>query len=81
MNQSTTKHATPHHIGVPLQIVRQSLGITQRDLARAAGVSTGYLGLVEEGARVPDPIWTERVARVLRFTVAARQSSTTRKEA
>lgn len=40
-------------IGRNLRIYRRESGLRQEDLARAAGVSGNYIGMVERGEKVP----------------------------
>lgn len=74
MNKSTTREASAHHSGIPLRILRESLSLTQAELARAASVQTKYLALVEDGLRTPNAQWTEKVARVLYYFLIGQQA-------
>lgn len=54
------------NIGQAIKILRTKRQVTQRDLAIGAGVSQGFLSLVEKGKREPGFELIERVANVLR---------------
>jgi len=41
------------------------MGISQRELARRAGISNGMVALVEQGLRIPNVVIALRIARVL----------------
>lgn len=40
-------------IGRNIQKRRNALGITQEELAEAVGISTSYMGAVEQGKKLP----------------------------
>ena len=50
----------------PLRIVREALGLSVEDLARAAGVSHSYLGRVERWEVEPTDSWLVQVLMSLR---------------
>lgn len=49
----------------PLAYWRKARGLTQADLARAAGISTAYAGQIERGERRGEPVLFLRFARRL----------------
>jgi transcriptional regulator with XRE-family HTH domain len=49
----------------PLRALRRLRGMTQEDLARAAGVSVGTISRLEQGQRPPRPHTMREIARVL----------------
>jgi TetR/AcrR family transcriptional regulator, cholesterol catabolism regulator len=52
-------------LGERVRVRRLSRGLTQGDLARSAGVSTGYVSKVERGAIEPPPATLSRLCRGL----------------
>ena len=54
------------NIGQAIKILRTKRQVTQRDLATDAGVSQGFLSLVEKGKREPGFDLIERIVDVLR---------------
>jgi len=56
---------TPCHIGCRIKKVRQERGITQAELARKAGVSTGLIGQIESGKVEPSIKTLEKIASAL----------------
>ncbi len=57
-------------LGAAIQAQRQARGVTQRDLARALGVSVAYVSLIERGRRNPPYTTVVELARALSTTVA-----------
>jgi transcriptional regulator with XRE-family HTH domain len=53
-----------------LREVRHSRGMTQADLARAAHVTTSYIGRLEAGGAAPGIDLADRLAKALATTVA-----------
>ncbi|HQT39045.1 MAG TPA: cupin domain-containing protein [Acidocella sp.] len=49
----TTEEAPPEEIGTRLRMVRQIYGLTQRELARRAGVTNGAISLIEQNRVSP----------------------------
>ena len=43
----------PGILGIKLRIERESLGLTQEDLAKAVGLSSEFISLLELGKRMP----------------------------
>jgi transcriptional regulator with XRE-family HTH domain len=54
----------------PLRALRRLKGMTQEDLAGAAGVSVGTISRLEKGHRPPRPHTMLRIARVLGVPIA-----------
>src|SRR5262245_678836 len=63
---TTTEHLNPHTLGQRIATLRRGQGWTQRRLAEAAGVSHGYVALLELG-RMPSPgkVRLDSIARAL----------------
>ena len=53
-------------IGQAIKILRTKRHVTQHDLAVGAGVTQGFLSLVEKGKREPGFEFVEKIANVLR---------------
>ena len=51
--------------GVKIRELRKAKGWTQKQLAKAVGVSTNFIGYVERGVRKPSLDTLERIARAL----------------
>lgn len=49
------------HIGKTLRKARSARGWTQQSLARRLGISTSYLGLIEQGKRVPSDALVQKM--------------------
>lgn len=61
----------PTELGKRLVARRKHLGLKQRDVAQASGLSVSMISMLERGARVPTLNGTlERVARALQTTPA-----------
>jgi len=54
------------HLGKTIRILRQAKGLSMKDLAEEADVSTPFLSLVERGARQPSLSVLRRIAEGLR---------------
>ncbi|MBA3723396.1 MAG: helix-turn-helix transcriptional regulator [Candidatus Levybacteria bacterium] len=52
-------------IGDRVQKARKNKDITQERLAEMVGVSTGYIGFIEQGQRMPSIKTADKLARVL----------------
>ncbi len=52
-------------LGERVRVLRRARGLTQRDLARSAGVSNGYISKVERGALTPPEATLERLVSSL----------------
>lgn len=52
-------------IGVKIRTLRKRAGLTQEQLAKAAGVSTNFIGYIERGERTLSIQTLERIAQVL----------------
>jgi transcriptional regulator with XRE-family HTH domain len=57
--------------GQRLREVRQKLGVTQRDLALASGLTEAYISNMENGFAVPSLTTILRLAHALRCKVTA----------
>ena len=51
--------------GVKIRELRRAAGLTQKELAEAAGLSTNFIGYVERGVRKPSLDTLERIAQAL----------------
>lgn len=60
------------HAGTTIFATRTGLGMSQAELAEAAGVNHGYLSLVESGQRTPSPRWLRDVTEALAQAAEAR---------
>jgi DNA-binding XRE family transcriptional regulator len=58
-------------IGDKLQMAREQAGLSQSELARAAGVKLGTLKSVEQGWRLPSWPTLHRLARTLKFDLGS----------
>ena len=54
-------------IGQAIKTLRTGRRLTQHSLAESAGVSKGFLSLIEKGKREPDLDFVEKIASVLRI--------------
>ncbi|MBO6676687.1 MAG: cupin domain-containing protein [Rhizobiales bacterium] len=61
--QDTTSE--PFRIGPPMRASRQKAGMTLQDVARLAGVSIGYLSLIERDQATPTLTTLDRIAQAL----------------
>ena len=57
-------------IGERIQRARKERGITQERLAEMIGVSTGYIGFIEQGQRVPSVKTADKIARILKVKLS-----------
>lgn len=57
--------ANTSHVGYKIKKIRQERGITQAELARKAGVSTGLIGQIECGKVEPSIKTLEKIAKAL----------------
>ncbi|TYP51672.1 helix-turn-helix domain-containing protein [Thermosediminibacter litoriperuensis] len=57
--------AATSHVGYKIKKIRQERGLTQAELARKAGVSTGLIGQIESGRVEPSIKTLEKIARAL----------------
>jgi transcriptional regulator with XRE-family HTH domain len=48
-----------------IKVSRQKLGITQPELAERAGISTNFIGMIEQKRKFPAPEVLERIAAAL----------------
>jgi predicted transcriptional regulator len=51
--------------GTALRVLREAAGLTVRDVAALAGVSTGHLSRVETGMRQPSSKWVHAVVSAI----------------
>lgn len=56
---------TPHTPGSAIRLLREALGISLRDLARAAGISASHLSRMECGERAMPPMTHEHLIAAL----------------
>ena len=54
-----------HKLGVKIRTLRRLAGLTQKQLAEAAEVSTNFIGYVERGQRAISIKTLERIAQAL----------------
>jgi transcriptional regulator with XRE-family HTH domain len=52
-------------LGLRLAALRQRSAMSQEELARAAGVSSSYVGLIERGRRRPEPAVLRSIVRAI----------------
>lgn len=55
-------------LGVKIRTLRKAAGLTQKQLAEAAEVSTNFIGYVERGQRAISIKTLERIAQALNVT-------------
>lgn len=67
------RRTPPEGLGPMLRSARERAGAGQRETARRAGVSQGYLWLLEAGQRVPSTAVAEVLAEVLALTPEERE--------
>ena len=60
----------PGILGIKLRIERENLGLTQEDLARAVGLSSEFISLLELGKRMPSLDSLKRIAEFLKKDVS-----------
>jgi transcriptional regulator with XRE-family HTH domain len=65
-----TSFSAESALGQRMRRLRSRTGLTQAELATAAGLSTSYVSLIESGRRAPGPEAQIRLARVLQVTPA-----------
>ena len=53
-------------LGQRIKKIRKDRGILQVDLAVRAGVSTGYIGSIEQGLRYPSLRVLQKIAKILK---------------
>lgn len=56
-------------LGVKIQTLRKVAGLTQKQLAEAAEVSTNFIGYVERGQRAISIKTLDRIAQALNVTL------------
>jgi transcriptional regulator with XRE-family HTH domain len=54
-----------YKLGVKIRVLRKAAGLTQEQLAEAAGVSVNFIGYVERGQRAPSIKTLEQIAQAL----------------
>jgi transcriptional regulator with XRE-family HTH domain len=52
-------------VGTAIKAIREAQGLSQRDLAKLAGVNAGYLSSVESGNVEPSQRWLAAVTNAL----------------
>lgn len=57
-------------IGERVRKARKERGLTQERLAEIVGVSSTYIGFIEQGQRVPSIKTADKLARVLKITLS-----------
>ena len=55
-------------LGQKIKRLRKERGLLQVDLAVRVGVSTGYIGSIEQGARTPSLKLLKKLARALKIS-------------
>jgi transcriptional regulator with XRE-family HTH domain len=65
----TKKSSLIQKFGKKLVALRQEKGMTQENLAEAAGISVDFLSLMERGLRAPSFSTLEKLSRVLDIPV------------
>lgn len=63
------RRTPPQALGPMLRAARERAGLGQGESARQAGVTQGYLWLLENGQRCPSMAVAERLADVLALTL------------
>lgn len=58
----------PERFGEKLRFLRQQRGLYQREVAEAVGVSETYIGLMENGKKIPNIPMLLRIARLFEVT-------------
>ena len=53
-------------LGQRIKKIRKDRGILQVDLAVRAGISTGYIGSIEQGLRYPSLKVLQKIAKILK---------------
>jgi len=53
-------------LGQRIKKIRKNMGFLQVDLAVRAGISTGYIGSIEQGLRYPSLKVLQKIARILK---------------
>lgn len=69
------------HVGETIRVLRESSGITQKQLAESVGISRGAVAQFELGYKLPSLATLNALADVLGTTPAAILSGDIRKEA
>ena len=67
----TSEQQLAERIGRRIVALRLHLGITSEELAKRAGVTKGYISLVENGLRVPSLTVLQRIAEALGHDISA----------
>ena len=65
LNASPQDFLSSSHVGYKIKKIRQERGITQAELAKKAGVSTGLIGQIESGKVEPSIKTLEKIAKAL----------------
>lgn len=52
-------------VGERVKKARKNKGYTQEELAEKIGLSTGYIGFIEQGQRLPSIKTADKLARIL----------------
>lgn len=74
--KTTTQHATAgteaasDEVGSRLKAIRQRFGLSQRELARRAGLTNGSISLIEQGQVSPSIAALRRITAALSLTLA-----------
>lgn len=61
----TTPQGTVPINGQRMKVRRKSLGMTQQALADATGISRAYLAEIEQGQKLPRPVYFTAIATAL----------------
>lgn len=73
-NEESTKHtegqADDREVGARLKAIRQRFGLSQRELARRAGVTNGTVSLIEQGEVSPSVGSLRRLTGAMSMTLA-----------
>lgn len=59
----------PKVLGNRIQRRRKQLNLTQEELAEKAGISTVYLGYLEQGRNVPSLEVLEKISKALKINI------------
>lgn len=68
MSDDSRRHYPPPGFGAILSAARRRRGLSQRGLAGAAGISAGYLAMLETDRRAPSESVAELLVDTLRLT-------------
>lgn len=58
-------------IGTQIRVMRAARGVSQRELARLAGIAGRELSLIETGKMLPTPELRDKIERALRWPAQA----------